>query len=383
VLVNLIDHVDRALTLDARQRPGFRAAPARLQGRMPEPEVREESSLNVAPLVWRREDMTGALQGPAGVLEDHGVRVSSLPYVSADGDEHARLLRLSGARLRTLCETHWNPGLRPALRRKLDPRMRVTTLEGDTLLLGAYFADCNNYFHFWVDAMCDLWFLGQCGVDMSSVRNVLMPWSGVRWQREIARLCGLPEERIVPLSSADGFVLEKLHLAVRTKGGFFNHDWIVSALRDVSGWPPPGTDAPALGAPGRRIYVTRGGALRRPLFNEPAVLEALAPFGFEVVDCASLSVSGQRALFANAEIVVAPHGAGLTNIVWARPGTKLVELMPRGHANPCFMDLASQAGVAYGVVPSTVEEDGVDPIYAGFSVDPVDVAVLVRRMLDG
>ncbi len=383
MLFSLIDLVDRALSLDARHRPGFRAAPARLQGVMPTPELREEGCLNVPPLVWRREDLTGALQGPAGVLEEHGVRVSSLPYVSADADEHARLLRLSGAKLRTLCETHWNPGLRPALRRKLDARMRVTALEGETILLGAYFADCNNYFHFWIDAMSDLWFLAQCGVDLSSVRNVLMPWNGVRWQREIARLCGLPEERIVPLSSADGFVLEKLHLAVRTKGGFRNHDWIVSALRELSGWRAPRSDAPATGASGRRIYVTRGGALRRPLFNEAAVLEALAPFGFDVVDCASLTVTDQRALFASAEIVVAPHGAGLTNIVWARSGTKLVELMPRGHANPCFMDLASQAGVAYGVVPSVVEEDGVNPIYAGFGVDPADVAVLVRRMLDG
>jgi capsular polysaccharide biosynthesis protein len=378
VVFTLIDMLDRALVLDARNRPGFRLAPDPLQATMPMPETREEARLDVPPVVWRREDMSGARLTPAGVLVEPGLRVSSLPYVSANGDVHARTRQLSSARLRTLHETHRERGLRAALRRRFDARMRVTRLEGDTVLLGAHYTDCENYFHFWTDAMCDLWFLKQCGLDWSSVRHVLMPWSGVGWQREIAALCGIAPERIVALSSADGFVLERGHVPLRIKGGTRNHTWIVQAMREISGWRPPETDTV-----GRRIYVTRRGAVRRPFANEEEVLKVLAPFGFEVVDCAGLSVAGQRALFATAEIVVAPHGAGLTNIVWARPGTKLIELMPRGHANPCFMDLASQAGVAYGVVPSTVEEDGMNPIYAGFGVDPADVAVLVGQMLDG
>lgn len=33
-----------------------------------------------------------------------------------------------------------------------------------------------------------------------------------------------------------------------------------------------------------------------------------------------LSVGDQISLFVNATIIVAPHGAGMTNMIWARPG---------------------------------------------------------------
>ncbi|SDU29372.1 Protein of unknown function [Stappia sp. ES.058] len=373
-----IDLLDRALSIKATRRSGFRPAPARLQGIMPAPDVWEESSLNVPPVVWRREDMRLAGRGPAGVLVERGLHISSLPHVNADRDEHARWLRLSDARLRTVRQAHWRLGLRATVQRRLSAKMRVEKLDGDAILLGAYYPDCKNYFHFWVDTMCDLWFLKQCGLDLSSVRHVLMPWSGVGWQREIVAMCGIPEARIVPLSSADGFVLETAHLPVRIKGGSRNPDWIVSALREVSGWRPPERVGPA-----RRLYVTRGGAMRRPFANETEVLDVLTPLGFDVIDCATLSVADQRHLFATAEIVVAPHGAGLTNIAWARAGTKLIEFMPRAHANPCFLDLASQAGVVYRNVPSAVQDERADPLFAPFSVDPGHVAIVLREMLAG
>uniref|UniRef100_UPI003BAB08B1 glycosyltransferase family 61 protein n=1 Tax=Stappia sp. TaxID=1870903 RepID=UPI003BAB08B1 len=369
----LIDMADRAFAIDARKRSGFRPAPDRLQEIMPTPATWDVVGPDVAPLVWNREDLALAGGGPAGVLVEHGLRISSLPHVNPDKDEHARWLRLSDARMRTVRFGHWKLGLGATLKRRRDKAMSVTRLDGDAVVLGAYYSDCRNYFHFWADAMCDAWFLGQCGVDLASVRHFLMPWNGAGWQEEIVRLCGIPRERIVPLSSADGFEVERAHVPVRIKGGNRSHDWIVRALHEISGWRQP-----VRTLPGRRLYITRGGALRRPFLNEAEVLEALAPYGFEVVDCATLSVADQRTLFAQAEMVVAPHGAGLTNIVWAAPGTVLLEFMPRRHANPCFMDLAAQAGLVYRNIPSVSEEDDVEPLFAGFSVDAGEVAAMLR-----
>ncbi|MBL6432313.1 MAG: glycosyltransferase family 61 protein, partial [Alphaproteobacteria bacterium] len=282
MLVSSIDLFDRALSLDARRRTRFSPAPTRLQGCMPMPEMREEARLGVPPLVWRREAMSGRALRRPGPCRTGPARC--LPAVcERERRPSRRTRRLSSAGLRSLRETHPDPALRAALRRRLDPRMRIVRLDGDSVLLGAHFTDCENYFHFWVDAMCDLWFLKQCGLDWSSVRHVLMPWSGIGWQRDIAALCGISPERVVPLSSADGFVLERGHVPLRIKGGTRNHDWIVRAMREISGWR-----APEAAQPGRRIYVTRAGAVRRPLRNEAAVRDVLAPFGFEIVDCAGL-----------------------------------------------------------------------------------------------
>src|SRR5580658_4907874 len=84
-----------------------------------------------------------------------------------------------------------------------------------------------------------------------------------------------------------------------------------------------------LGAPaGTRLYVSRGDAGFRRLVNEPAVIETLARFGFEAVALTGMSFARQAQLFHDAAIVVAPHGAGLADLVLARPGIQVVELLP-------------------------------------------------------
>ena len=39
-----------------------------------------------------------------------------------------------------------------------------------------------------------------------------------------------------------------------------------------------------------------------------------------------LSVARQVDLFRNSTIIIAPHGAGLTNMIWARPGINLMTI---------------------------------------------------------
>jgi capsular polysaccharide biosynthesis protein len=69
----------------------------------------------------------------------------------------------------------------------------------------------------------------------------------------------------------------------------------------------------------------------RRVVNEAAVEAALADLGFEVFDNAAYSVCDQARAFRDAEIVVAPHGAGLANIVYCDPGTPVIELVPEGY----------------------------------------------------
>ncbi len=46
-------------------------------------------------------------------------------------------------------------------------------------------------------------------------------------------------------------------------------------------------------------------------------------------------------LFNRATIIVAPHGAGLTNMLFAPPNTKIVEFMPTANPNVCYYHLAT------------------------------------------
>lgn len=79
----------------------------------------------------------------------------------------------------------------------------------------------------------------------------------------------------------------------------------------------------------KRIYISRSDALqsgkpRRQVVNEAEVIEALATRGFQPHVLSSYTFEQQVELFTGAECVVAPHGAGLVNMVFSTPGTPAV-----------------------------------------------------------
>ncbi|MFT3690233.1 glycosyltransferase family 61 protein [Paenirhodobacter sp.] len=119
----------------------------------------------------------------------------------------------------------------------------------------------------------------------------------------------------------------------------------------------------------RRIWIDRRPDLARPrpVENQEAVLEALAPLGFERVCFEDFTPLEQIALMARAEVVIMPHGAGMTNMLFARPEAVVMELSnlptvrarfgvfhPMAHVSGCrhvvvALDHAAEAAAA--VVP--------------------------------
>jgi hypothetical protein len=76
-----------------------------------------------------------------------------------------------------------------------------------------------------------------------------------------------------------------------------------------------GVDPPAV--PTRRILISREGAPKRRITNQRELEEKLSERRIESVRLESLSLREQMTCFASAELIVAPHGAGLTNLLFA------------------------------------------------------------------
>ena len=91
---------------------------------------------------------------------------------------------------------------------------------------------------------------------------------------------------------------------------------------------------------GRKIYIARTDTPRRRLRNETALLDVVHDRGFEIVVPGTLTLTEQIRVFREASLVVGPHGAGLTNIVFCEPGTIVYELVPDHYPNICFGNLA-------------------------------------------
>lgn len=265
------------------------------------------------------------------------------------GDTHARKVRVADSTLRPI-HANKNRGVFAQLLRTGDVStlIRGPSAGGRAVLLGAHYDDCNNYFHFWVDAICDLWFVERLGIQRAEISHFVMPFSGAAWQREILGLCGIPVDRVVPLSSFSVKKFAQLVIPIRAKGGRTNPTWLVRAAREISGFEFP-TGANSYD---EKIYVSRQDTTVRRLVNESEVISFLVARGYRVVSCSGLTVREQQRAFARASVIVAPHGAALTNLLWCRPGTRVVEFLPVEHANACFHDISALAKLEYSFLTS-------------------------------
>jgi capsular polysaccharide biosynthesis protein len=79
--------------------------------------------------------------------------------------------------------------------------------------------------------------------------------------------------------------------------------------------------------PHRKIVVLRPGAKTRQMLNSDELLLKLK--GWETVALENLSIKDQMKTFAEASHVLAAHGAGLTNLLWCQPGTKIIEIQDK------------------------------------------------------
>jgi len=76
--------------------------------------------------------------------------------------------------------------------------------------------------------------------------------------------------------------------------------------------------------PHRKIVVLRPGAKTRKITNSDELLLALK--GWETVALETMTIREQMKTFAEATHIVAAHGAGLINLLWCSPGTKVTEI---------------------------------------------------------
>ncbi|TCD05006.1 glycosyltransferase family 61 protein [Erythrobacteraceae bacterium CFH 75059] len=126
------------------------------------------------------------------------------------------------------------------------------------------------------------------------------------------------------------------------------------------------------GPSGRRLYISRRDAAIRRIVNEEELFSHLVPLGFELTTLSGLTMRQQAMLFAEAEIVVGHHGAGLANTLFCPRGGVFVEVFQENHFTSCFARIAQLRGLRYGFV--TGEQRGQDTV--------VNAALVTRLIAD-
>lgn len=104
---------------------------------------------------------------------------------------------------------------------------------------------------------------------------------------------------------------------------------------------------PVEGETGERLYLSRQGAKLRRIRNGDALETALAERNFEIFEANDRNHRKQIAQFASAKTVVAVHGAGLTNLLFCRPGTRVIEIFPGNFVKSPYWWMCRQLGLQH------------------------------------
>lgn len=103
-------------------------------------------------------------------------------------------------------------------------------------------------------------------------------------------------------------------------------EWSLEKVQAI--WQFMGLPAQNSLTPKRRVYISRKNVGTRHLLNEDNLWPILAEFGFERIVCEQWSVAEQIALMQEVSHLIAPHGSGLSNMLFLPSRAKILEIRP-------------------------------------------------------
>lgn len=100
----------------------------------------------------------------------------------------------------------------------------------------------------------------------------------------------------------------------------------------------------------RKIYLSRNDDLVRRVKNEQDIVSILVEKGFSIPNLSKMSITDQILMFSSATHVIAPHGSGLTNIIYCNSDVRILEFLPKVYATNCFSIIAADLGFDYSCI---------------------------------
>jgi len=193
----------------------------------------------------------------------------------------------------------------------------------------------NNYFHWLVECLPKLVLIDELD-DLKQFKDVplLIP-SGLHRNLETAlKRININDRQLIHLEPNAACRVERLifpsalsRIIDRYQGSpvfdvdiVLSHKWISKVGQGLK------KDRQSDQIPWRKLFLSRKKGLRA-LGNLEELEFLLLRQGFQIIDLENMSLDFQIELFSQASLIVAPTGAALTNMLFCRPGTKVVVLM--------------------------------------------------------
>lgn len=213
----------------------------------------------------------------------------------------------------------------------------LTALSGQVGLVAG--SGGEGYFHWLYDVFPRLALLNQ--LPQKPERYIVGNCDKPFVQQSLAAY-GLPQEQIIQAKHRSHFEAEVLLAASPPCLTGNPPVWVIEFLRDVFLGSNQSNNPSA-----KRLYISRRDATYRRVSNETDVEALLRDYGFQTITLSDKSLKEQVQLFHQSEVIVASHGAGLSNLAFCRSGTTVIELFAPNYVNVCYWSISNLLKLNY------------------------------------
>ena len=202
-----------------------------------------------------------------------------------------------------------------------------------------------NYHHWILDVLPKIYLLKKKKL-LRKIDYFLVPGFELEFQIKTLQLLGIHKKQILESKKYKHFLADEIYSTSGITDGNFNNifNWNVNFIRKTY----------LRAAQNRKsyfnykkIYLDRGeGHLinniknlhslkdhYRLIINEDEIKSYLISKGFKIIKSQDLSFLDQVDLFSNLDCIISLHGAGLTNLIFSKPKSKVIEIRTENNIN--------------------------------------------------
>ncbi len=253
---------------------------------------------------------------------------------------------------------------------KLPPAKHI---DGNVAFLSARWGGA-AYFHWMFDVVTRFHLLQQSGL-MDSIDKFALNACDSAYEKETLNTLGIPLDKILESRHQPHFTADKLIVPSICDGAAGTSKWKCEYLKQMFLNEQPSLKKDY----SERIYISREKASYRRIINEQDIIGCLEKLGFRTVKLETMSVAEQATCLAAAKVVVAPHGGGLTNLVFCSPGTKVIEIFSPIYVPICFWTISNLCDLEHYYLIAELFDDPTQK-YPGHKDMRVDVKSLEKLM---
>lgn len=215
----------------------------------------------------------------------------------------------------------------------------IKKIQGKVVILAGLLN--NVYFHWLFDILPRIKLLELANIDLQEIDYFVVD-NRTNFQQETLKLWEIPEDKIIPLSFPLHLQVDRLIIPSFPGSIAWMPSWSCQYLREKILDNQTNKNEQK-----KRLYISRNKSSNRRLINEEDIIKILSKYNFEVVNLELLTVKQQGELLSQAEIVISPHGSGLSNLIFCPPKTKIIEIFSPNYVYPCYWLVSNLVNLNY------------------------------------